>query len=420
MREARSHARDARALRDRLRAELLERAAAALRRRRRRAASASRMAGSSSSASAASARRRAPLRPLPRPHHVPDPRCARPRDRLRRTHHRCGRAEVPELARDRAVSQGTRALRVCTRRAARVPTSRASSSSKAIWTPCGCTRRASITRSQPSARPPPPSTSGACFGSCPRWCSPSTATAPAARPPGARCSRHCPRRARGARSASCSCPKGTIRIRWSAPKAVRPSRSAAGRRAAPVRVPGARALASTVISPTPTGARAFAEAARPLFAKVPQGVYRELLLERLAEVVGSAPQRLAEAVGAAARGCAGSRLCRCADAPPRARRRRGAGAAVLCARRSCGCCTTRNRQRSELAERAGLDASEEPGVALLRELLDDLREQPAQIPAQVVSAGPTAKGARRCRNSSSARKSLQMRPPPPASFGRRS
>jgi hypothetical protein len=36
------------------------------------------------------------------------------------------------------------------------------------------------------------------------------------------------------------------------------------------------------------------------------------------------------------------------------------------------------------AERAGLDASEEPGVALLRELLDDLRAQPARIPAQVI------------------------------------
>ena len=35
-------------------------------------------------------------------------------------------------------------------------------------------------------------------------------------------------------------------------------------------------------------------------------------------------------------------------------------------------------------ERAGLDASAEPGVGLLRELLDDLREQPAQIAAQVI------------------------------------
>ena len=36
------------------------------------------------------------------------------------------------------------------------------------------------------------------------------------------------------------------------------------------------------------------------------------------------------------------------------------------------------------AERAGLDASDEAGVGLLRELLDNLREQPAQIPAQVI------------------------------------
>src|SRR4029077_7400485 len=38
----------------------------------------------------------------------------------------------------------------------------------------------------------------------------------------------------------------------------------------------------------------FAEAARPLFAKVPEGVYRELLLERLAEVVGLGAERLQE------------------------------------------------------------------------------------------------------------------------------
>ncbi|MFZ1100431.1 MAG: hypothetical protein WAN26_13635, partial [Steroidobacteraceae bacterium] len=36
------------------------------------------------------------------------------------------------------------------------------------------------------------------------------------------------------------------------------------------------------------------------------------------------------------------------------------------------------------AERAGLDDAEEPGVGLLRELLDELRERPAQLPAQLV------------------------------------
>src|SRR4029077_10388036 len=42
------------------------------------------------------------------------------------------------------------------------------------------------------------------------------------------------------------------------------------------------------------GRARFAENARPLFTKVPEGVYRELLLERLAEVVGLPPARLEE------------------------------------------------------------------------------------------------------------------------------
>jgi hypothetical protein len=35
-------------------------------------------------------------------------------------------------------------------------------------------------------------------------------------------------------------------------------------------------------------------------------------------------------------------------------------------------------------ERAGLDVCEEAGIGLLRELLDDLREHPVRIPAQVI------------------------------------
>jgi hypothetical protein len=35
-------------------------------------------------------------------------------------------------------------------------------------------------------------------------------------------------------------------------------------------------------------------------------------------------------------------------------------------------------------ERAALDACQEAGIDLLRELLDDLREHPLQIPAQVI------------------------------------
>jgi hypothetical protein len=46
-----------------------------------------------------------------------------------------------------------------------------------------------------------------------------------------------------------------------------------------------------------------------------------------------------------------------------------------------------------LDERAGLDASDEAGVGLLRELLDNLREQPAQIPAQVIQRWTGREGA---------------------------
>src|SRR5437667_420350 len=44
-------------------------------------------------------------------------------------------------------------------------------------------------------------------------------------------------------------------------------------------------------------------------------------------------------------------------------------------------------------ERAGLEASEEAGMGLLRELLDNLREQPAQIPAQVIERWTGREGA---------------------------
>jgi DNA primase len=132
------------------------------------------------------------------------------------------------------------------------------------------------------------------------------------------------------------------------------------------------------------GRAAFAEAARPLFLKVPPGVYRELLLERLAEVIGLAPQRLAElwapgsASGAAAQAPVPLRR-------PPARTAVGAGRGSL-VRQAIVRLLHHPQIAAEVSalERAGLDASEEPGVALLRDLLDELRARPAQIPAQVV------------------------------------
>ena len=221
-----------------------------------------------------------------------------------------------------------------------------------------------------SAAPVPPGAA--------RWCSPSTATAPAARPPGARCSRRCPRRARGARSASCSCPRATIRTRSSARKARTPSRRACADAAAAVGIPGARAVAAERARRTPTGARALRRAARPLFAKVPAGVYRELLLERLAR--GGRPERRSACEELWAPGAPAARRQR-RRRPRRAARRRGARGRRA---RQPGAPGDRaaaalpgDRRRGEPQPSApGLMRSDEPGVALLRELIDDLKRAP--------------------------------------------
>ena len=131
------------------------------------------------------------------------------------------------------------------------------------------------------------------------------------------------------------------------------------------------------------GRARFAESARPLFARVPEGVYRELLLERLAQVVGLPPQRLQELWAS------GGKLPAGAAAAAPARRRpapaRGAGRGSL-VRQAIVSLLHYPAIAGEvsLAERAGLDVSDEPGVDLLRDLLDNLREQPAQISAQVI------------------------------------
>jgi len=127
------------------------------------------------------------------------------------------------------------------------------------------------------------------------------------------------------------------------------------------------------------GRARFAENARPLFTKVPEGVYRELLLERLAEVVGLPPARLEELWHGRAAAAAP------APAPLPARVAIGAGRGSL-VRQAIVRLLRYPAIAAEVgpAERAGLDASEEPGVALLRELLDNLKATPAQIPAQVI------------------------------------
>jgi len=130
------------------------------------------------------------------------------------------------------------------------------------------------------------------------------------------------------------------------------------------------------------GRARFAENARPLFARVPAGVYRELLLERLAQVVGLSAPRLEELWTQGRTAAAATTVPRPVR-PAAAIRDGGRGSLVRQA-------IVRLLHHPAIAlevtaaERAGLDASDEAGVALLRELLDNLRAQPAEMPAQVV------------------------------------
>jgi DNA primase len=148
------------------------------------------------------------------------------------------------------------------------------------------------------------------------------------------------------------------------------------------------------------GMARFAELARPLFTKIPEGVYRDLLLARLAKVIGLAPQRLEQLWGvgeanqnanAHSVGAAGQR-----EGADAARGREYSRPAVGRSRVSAGRWSLVRQAIALLVwfpaiardvsavERLGLDSCEEPGVELLRDLLDTLRAQPLQISAQVI------------------------------------
>ena len=141
------------------------------------------------------------------------------------------------------------------------------------------------------------------------------------------------------------------------------------------------------------GRARFAESARPLYQRLPAGVYRELLLGRLAQVVGLPPERLEELWSRAAGAPAAPAAAASAARPPgRVRSSAGRGSLV---RQAIVRLVHFPAIAAEVSptERSGLDASEEAGIKLLRELLDNLREQPAQISAQVIQRWAGREGA---------------------------
>jgi DNA primase len=132
------------------------------------------------------------------------------------------------------------------------------------------------------------------------------------------------------------------------------------------------------------GRARFSESARPLWAKLPEGVYRELMLARIAEVVGIAPQRLQELWGAGNPGAAAARAP--TPTPKRVPVRNVSGGRGSLIRQAVLQLLSYPAIALEVSEeeRTALDACEEPGIELLRELIDNLRTQPAQNSAQVI------------------------------------
>jgi DNA primase len=136
------------------------------------------------------------------------------------------------------------------------------------------------------------------------------------------------------------------------------------------------------------GKARFVAEARPLVERVPQGPYRELLLDRLAEAIGVSGERFLTIVGppptaAAQAGPASTG----AGAGPRPLRRTamttGRGSLLSQCIKHLLDYPAIAAQVSE-ATRAALAEVHEPGVPFLLQLLDDLAEHPASSAAQVL------------------------------------
>ena len=131
------------------------------------------------------------------------------------------------------------------------------------------------------------------------------------------------------------------------------------------------------------GRARFAELASPLFAKLPDGVFRELILAQLARVIRLTPEQLETRWNAGRAASDGAAASANGSRPPQTRTSAGRGSLVRQAIvRLLWFPATAQKVSDE--ERQGLDASEEAGIELLRELLDNLRASPVQVAAQVI------------------------------------
>jgi len=134
------------------------------------------------------------------------------------------------------------------------------------------------------------------------------------------------------------------------------------------------------------GRARFSQHAGPLMGRIPDSVFRDQLLQRIARVVRVTPARLEEQWRASNPTRFGERTSSApAPATTAARTRISAGRGSL-VRQAILLLLTFPAIASEMseAERHALEASDEPGIELLRQLLDELRVRPATNPAQVI------------------------------------
>jgi len=134
----------------------------------------------------------------------------------------------------------------------------------------------------------------------------------------------------------------------------------------------------------PGGRARFGGLARPLLEKMPEGVYRRLLLEKVAKIVLLSPEKLQREWDVADSHSV-TPLERTSTPAFSGRTQSSAGRGSL-VRQAIARLLTFPPIAQEITpeERDGLNSSQEPGLGLLCELLDNLRMQPARVPGQVI------------------------------------
>jgi DNA primase len=123
---------------------------------------------------------------------------------------------------------------------------------------------------------------------------------------------------------------------------------------------------------TVEGRARFAELARPLLGRIPEGVFRELLLQQMAEMIGLAPSKLAQMMGSAPEPQP--------DRPQRRRRPPGGGQRPTLMRQAISL-LLHHPDAAARCDPADIALLDRPGADLLRALMLQVGREPGISPA---------------------------------------